>query len=50
MLKVADHCFYCDNEIDKNEAKFVTFYHYDYNHDEALCDECYSQWLEGIKG
>lgn len=43
-------CFYCTNEMDKNEVHNVTFHVTNMERDERLCDECYQEWLQGIKG
>lgn len=45
-------CFYCEHEIERRQVHFVTFVNADIDHverEEALCDECYQEWLEGIK-
>lgn len=43
-------CFYCDHEIDPYEMHMVTLNIMDDERDEFLCDECYQEWLEGLKG
>jgi hypothetical protein len=43
-----NQCYYCKYELDN--PHYVTFYKNDYEHSELLCDECYAEWLESIKG
>lgn len=40
-------CYHCEHQTENVHR--VTFYESDYEHDELLCDECYSEWLESIK-
>ncbi|MDQ0338919.1 hypothetical protein J2S00_001705 [Caldalkalibacillus uzonensis] len=42
-------CFYCDYEVDPEEVHFVMFQIMDAEREEALCEHCYAEWLEGIK-
>lgn len=41
-------CYYCDHNAEK--VHFVTFYTPDNEHNEPLCDTCYAEWLESLKG
>jgi hypothetical protein len=48
---VVNHkCFYCTNDIEENEAHFVTFHMTNVEKEETLCHECYQEWLQGMKG
>lgn len=40
-------CFHCDHTV--SNVRQVTFYEGDHEHDELLCEDCYSEWLESIK-
>lgn len=42
-------CFYCDDEIENEQLHFVSFFRENEEHEKTLCDECYAEWLEGIK-
>lgn len=41
-------CYHCEHP--STNVHLVTFYETDQEHDELLCDECYAEWLESIKG
>ncbi|NRD76264.1 hypothetical protein HPT25_02035 [Bacillus sp. BRMEA1] len=43
-------CFYCMNEMEEREIHYVSFVSSDQERDELLCDECYQEWLHGLKG
>lgn len=43
-------CFYCTNDMEDKETHHVTFHVSQTEPDETLCDECYREWLQGIKG
>jgi hypothetical protein len=43
-------CFYCTDDTEENEIHLVTFHVTNVDRDEILCDECYQEWLQGIKG
>ena len=43
-------CFYCSNDTEEKQIHFVTFHVSDQEREEKLCDECYQEWLLGIKG
>lgn len=43
-------CFYCSNDTDVHEIHLVTFQVTQGEREEILCDECYKEWLQGIKG
>ena len=42
--------FYCSNDIEENNIHLVTFQVTNTDKEEVLCDECYQDWLQGIKG
>lgn len=42
-------CFYCQCECDDN-VHYVSFHANDEECEEALCLECYQEWLQGMKG
>jgi hypothetical protein len=42
-------CFYCQCECD-DQVHYVSFYVSNEEREEALCPECYKEWLNGIKG
>ncbi len=42
-------CFYCDYDVEENFVHYVSF-ETNQDRDEVLCDECYLEWLQGIKG
>lgn len=43
-------CFYCSNETEEKQTHYVTFHVSNQEKEEILCDECYQEWLLGIKG
>lgn len=43
-------CFYCTNETEEKEMHFITFDVTNTTKEEILCNECYQEWLHGIKG
>jgi len=45
-----ENCFYCTSEIEKDNLHYAPFISSNKERDEALCDECYQEWLQGIKG
>jgi hypothetical protein len=47
---MAEKCFYCINEIEENKLHVVSFLTANAERDEPLCDECYQEWLHGLKG
>ncbi|MCL6631488.1 MAG: hypothetical protein K6T63_02550 [Alicyclobacillus herbarius] len=44
-----DTCYYCQHRIE-GKPHYVTFYEVEDEHDEPLCDNCYAEWLESMKG
>jgi hypothetical protein len=42
-------CFYCQRECEE-QVYYVSFYAGHEEREEALCPECYQEWLHGIKG
>lgn len=42
-------CFYCQCECDDN-VHYVSFHTNGEEREEALCPECYQEWLQGMKG
>lgn len=47
---MSQKCFYCTNDTEENERHLVTFQVTQMEREETLCDECYKEWLQGIKG
>ncbi len=47
---MSQKCFYCTNDTKENEIHLVTFQVAQIDREEILCDECYQEWLQGIKG
>jgi hypothetical protein len=45
-----EKCFYCTTEIEKRQLHYVSFVSSNQERNESLCDECYKEWLEGLKG
>lgn len=45
-----DNCFWCQHDVPLDKGYYVTFYDSDTDHDEHLCDDCYSEWLQSLKG
>ncbi|WP_170971559.1 hypothetical protein [Peribacillus simplex] len=43
-------CFYCSDVTEDKKIHVVTFQVTDTDRNEMLCDECYQEWLQGIKG
>lgn len=43
-------CFYCSNDTEENKTHLVSFQVTNIDKEEILCDECYQEWLQGIKG
>lgn len=43
-------CFYCTYEKEEHELHYVPFIAGNVEKEEILCDECYQEWLQGIKG
>ncbi|GAA0322500.1 hypothetical protein GCM10008967_11240 [Bacillus carboniphilus] len=46
---MSDKCFYCSKENAENEFHYVTFQSSTIEREEKLCDDCYEDWLHGIK-
>ncbi|MBS4171667.1 hypothetical protein [Bacillus sp. FJAT-49736] len=42
-------CFYCDYSIEGGKHHYISFFKDGVEHEQPLCDICYSEWLEGIK-
>lgn len=42
-------CFYCGEKIEPGHVHITHLYESEHPKDEPLCDDCYSEWLEGIK-
>jgi hypothetical protein len=47
---MSQKCFYCTDDKEENEIHLVTFQVSHMDREEILCDECYQEWLQGIKG
>ncbi|MDQ0880436.1 hypothetical protein [Peribacillus sp. V2I11] len=47
---MAHKCFYCTDDTEEKKIHVVTFQVTDTDRNEILCDECYQEWLQGIKG
>lgn len=45
-----EKCFYCTDEIEERKIHYVSFFTSNTEKDEPLCDECYREWLHGVKG
>ncbi|WP_202595415.1 hypothetical protein [Halalkalibacter okhensis] len=43
-----DHCFYCHDEVNERFSHGL-FIHQNEHVDKALCQDCYKEWLEGMK-
>lgn len=41
-------CYHCEHQVQNVHP--VTFYETDEERNELLCEECYAEWLESIKG
>lgn len=46
---MSQQCFYCANETEENGIHHVTFHVSNTEREELLCEECYQEWLQGIK-
>ncbi|GCD82363.1 hypothetical protein [Parageobacillus thermoglucosidasius] len=42
-------CFYCQVEC-ADQVHYVSFYVSEEEREEALCPQCYEEWLHGMKG
>ena len=49
-ILMSQTCFYCTNQTEEKEKHFVTFHVTNTAKEEILCDECYQEWLHGMKG
>lgn len=47
---MSQKCFYCTKDMEEKETHLVTFQVSQMDREEPLCDECYQEWLHGIKG
>lgn len=45
-----EKCFYCTNDIEERQLHYVSFITEGSEKNESLCDECYQEWLDGMKG
>ena len=45
---MAYQCFHCQHQSDN--AHLITLYQGNDEQNELLCDECYAEWLQSIKG
>jgi hypothetical protein len=43
-----ENCFYCGEEINDRFSHGL-FIHQNEHVDKTLCQDCYKEWLEGIK-
>ena len=43
-------CFYCEYDIEDQPSHYVSFTSIEAEREEVLCQECYHEWLQGIKG
>lgn len=43
-------CFYCEDDLKHQHVHYISFFHKNQEREEAMCDYCYSEWLQGIKG
>ncbi|PTX58343.1 hypothetical protein C8P63_11791 [Melghirimyces profundicolus] len=41
-------CHHCEHQVTSIHP--VTFYEQERERNELLCDDCYSEWLESMKG
>ncbi|MCQ6276986.1 hypothetical protein JMM81_19100 [Bacillus sp. V3B] len=46
---MTNECFYCTHDAGENESHLVTFHVTNSEREEILCEECYQEWLHGIK-
>lgn len=49
-IPMPEKCFYCTNDIEERQLHYVSFISSNKERDESLCDECYQEWLQGVKG
>lgn len=49
-VSMLEKCFYCTTEIEERQLHYVSFVSSNQERNESLCDECYKEWLEGLKG
>ncbi|MBM7655639.1 hypothetical protein [Neobacillus cucumis] len=47
---MVEKCFYCTDDIEEKQFHIVPFVTMNEERDETLCNDCYKEWLEGIKG
>ena len=47
---MGEKCFYCTDELEDRQQHFVAFITSNGEREEALCSDCYQEWLQGIKG
>lgn len=50
MSDTENTCFYCQDIINEQNIHYVSIFNNSQEREEALCDICYSEWLEGTKG
>ncbi len=45
-------CYYCENTAQQAQAHSITIYNETGVEDrlEVLCDDCYDEWLQSLKG
>ncbi|MEK4029438.1 MULTISPECIES: hypothetical protein [Bacillaceae] len=43
-------CFYCDDDLEQQRVHYISFFHENKEREEMMCEYCYSEWLQGIKG
>ncbi|KIL74595.1 hypothetical protein ACP2W0_09735 [Pseudobacillus badius] len=43
-------CFYCDEDLTQKRTHYISFFHENQEREETMCEYCYSEWLQGIKG
>lgn len=45
-------CLHCEQETEQQQAHSFTLYREDGTEDrlEILCDDCYDEWLQALKG
>jgi hypothetical protein len=49
-IPMPEKCFYCTSDIEEKQLHYVSFVSSNKERDESLCDECYKEWLHGLKG
>ncbi|WP_017727622.1 hypothetical protein [Halalkalibacterium ligniniphilum] len=42
-------CFYCSERIEEKNQFVASFFLQQEHVDKPLCEECYKEWLEGMK-